>query len=342
MAPSIEKKIKKLLVQHGEAIIVADELLKMWDRNEFSFAEQNHVALFMIRGGFSPTVVNQIKKNISKKQRVPWAALLEILGTLANKPTKDLMDQIFIGAAEEDALNEFIFTRKLDYSDHRFRKLRQQFTDTLNKELEEKKKSLLNQANFLRKDRLHEEELQVIDKIKVLDPQDKTLAKRTEDASLVKIRELLRRKESELFGREPHFIEHKLDHKMAKSFIAAAAADTSTAYEISVALYQMECFKEALAALNHAPASAAKDWLRVELLHENKLFLEVLTELSHIEIKYASDPETVYSSLVLKAKALWGLNDRESAIQILEKMLKEKPSHTTAQTLLREWKALSR
>lgn len=341
MSTSIEQIIKKLLVQHDEAIIVADELLKMWDRGEFSFAEQNHVALFIIQAGFYPTVINQIKKNISKKQRIPWAALLEILGMQTSKPTKDVVDQILIGAAEEDALNELLYTKKLDFIDGRFKKLRKKLSAELVKEFEEKKRDLINQANILKQDGLHEEEQQIIEKIKNLDPQDKTIERRTEDASLVKIRDLLLRKESELFGRDLQFSEEKVDAQTAQSFVDAAIADSDNAYEISIALYQMGCYKESLAALDNAKPSTAKDWLRIELLHENKLFLEVLTELNHIEVKYADDAETFYSSLIFKAKALWGLGEKESAILILEKMLKERPSHITAQTLLREWKAFN-
>jgi len=95
----------------------------------------------------------------------------------------------------------------------------------------------------------------------------------------------------------------------------------------------MGLMKPALDAILFAPTSVSTDWLKVQLLLQNNLFVVALQELGSIELKYAEHPDTFSSSMVLKAKALWGLNNKAQAIEIIEKVLEEQPYNFMAQAI---------
>jgi len=56
-----EIKIQKLLVELEEPHLVADQLLKIWNRGELKFVEQTAVCHFLSNAGFYSTLVSQLK-----------------------------------------------------------------------------------------------------------------------------------------------------------------------------------------------------------------------------------------------------------------------------------------
>ncbi len=298
--------MQKLLIELQEPHLVADQLLKIWNRGELKFVEQTAVCNFLFNAGFYPTLVSQLKNNFTQGIKIPWGPFLSALSTKLVTLDKEILDHILIGAAEEGALDELIFCLPFDSVDSRFMKIRTRFYESRDLSYDKKHKSL------------------------VLD-----------DAGM---RDLLKKKEQEFSLRKFNFdlnfeASPSQDiHQIAETFVQKSKETPALAYEIAIALYLMGLMKPALDAISFAPASESTDWLKIQLLLDNNLFVVALQELGSVELKYAGNPDTFSSSMVLKAKALWGLNNKVQAIEILEKVLEEQPYNFMAQALIRDWK----
>lgn len=320
MSNDIERKVQKLLLENLEPMRVADELLKSWAKNELSLREQIYVCYFLFHAGFYPTIINQIKKNITAGLPVPWPALMQVLGLNAGLLDKALVDQILIGATEENFLDEIIFFPSLDVADSRFAKIRQRFYDyhkilPLPQKVPTLKPTAPKNTN--------------------LSPAQKNESKEN-NLEVDQMRTLLKKKEWEYFIEEKSRIVDEF--QIGLTFVKKAQEEPELAYLISVSLYLMNCISDALNAIAFAPQDESVDWFKIQLLLENKLFLDALNQIEYVQNKYEENPDTISSSLLLKAKALWGLNDKYNAIEILELILKEVPQHFWANTLIREWR----
>jgi hypothetical protein len=89
---------------------------------------------------------------------------------------------------------------------------------------------------------------------------------------------------------------------------------------------------------NHSKETVPTDWLRAEILLRGRKFVSLLDHLTWLETAYADDPETVFSVQYLRAQALWGLNQKFVAIEIIEGLLQARPDYRTAHALLDQWK----
>jgi len=100
----------------------------------------------------------------------------------------------------------------------------------------------------------------------------------------------------------------------------------------------MEVYDDALACLSYAPPSQEKDWLKLDLLIKSENYIDAISDSFEIENKYPEKPETIFATLEFRAQALYGLGEKEKAIQILEKVLEISPKNHTAKVLLHSWR----
>ncbi len=110
------------------------------------------------------------------------------------------------------------------------------------------------------------------------------------------------------------------------------------AADVAVALAQFGEPSDGEQALDYAPEGEEKDWLLCELrLLQNK-FLDLLSALPKIEVKYSNDPLTFFHTAYLRAKCYNGLGQRETAIEILDSLTTTNPDYRDAAILLSQWR----
>src|SRR3954469_7405066 len=101
MVQPFEFRINKLLLEHGDALKVADILLKDWEDGKLAWIEQESVGYFLIQSGFGRAFLEQVLKNLKNGQKIPWGSFAQALGRSQVKLSKEDFDQLFIGASEE-------------------------------------------------------------------------------------------------------------------------------------------------------------------------------------------------------------------------------------------------
>lgn len=338
MSSKIEQNIRNLL-KEKDSVLVADELMKLWDTPNLTSQDKNAIAHFLMRAGFLSTLKNQILEDLSKGKKVNWHSLLYFL-TQPNLST-DKIDSIYVGLIETQEVDEIIHFKELTkYSkfkiiyDEIIAKKQKNLFDELNK-LKTKLKHAINDKNQAEIQRL----TLILDQKFSFDGEAKDL---TSDIELAKVRKILKKKEATVFENLNDSVERSKEFKkMAKSYIEKAKADKSNAYHLAISLLQMDAYETALEVLELSKDGTSKDWLKIELLILNKKYIEALQFSFDLEKKYVSNPDTIFDTLYYRSLAFYELNEKEKAKNILKKILEVKPEHIKSKIKLGEWKDLN-
>lgn len=310
MAYGFEVEIHNLLKESDNTIKVADEVLKKWDRGELSWKDQEVAAEFLLNAGFLPALFEQISKTLKARQKIPWAVLFEGFARTRTRLTKEEIDQILVGAGEEDALAEICRSRALDAVDPRFSKIR------ANVRIERRARA---QKPAVRQQTMIDDRTRpMVENIKARKVTLAEWAKRAEE---------LAPETKEKFAR------------IAASMIGHARGEPSTAYDIAISLRFMGLPNEALDALKFArPQTAASLWLELDLLLETQRHVEVLEQADRLEKKFSSDPDASFSAAYARAIAFHSLGEHARATTLLEGIVKVRPTYRSAHSMLLKWK----
>ncbi len=111
-----------------------------------------------------------------------------------------------------------------------------------------------------------------------------------------------------------------------------------TVFDYVMGMIFLEAYDEASNLLSRAKDSPRKKWLRMDLLLVRRQFVDLLDELTRMEVEFSSDPETFFATAYLRAQAFWGLGQKGMAIEVMENLLLARPQYRTASTLLAQWR----
>lgn len=341
----IEIIIQKLL-QDYDATYVADDLLKKWDRGELSEKDQDIAAQFLLNSGFLKTLQNQFIKQLTQDRYIAWVPFLEMISRITKTIPEDIADPILVGMTESNKLEDIIYAQKAKNLHPRFFKVIKTYLEERRHALEKEKAELKQKLQRHIADRMDTEIKNLSLLLRQRFPNDKEIFDMTSDLDMARIRSLVQKKERDLQhnfqeatnlkSKDTASAEEK--NKIAGNVIESAKKNPTTAYDLAILLTQMEVYDAALTCLSYAPPSFEKDWLKLELLIRCENFIDAITESFEIENKYPQNPDTIFSTLELRAQALYGLGEREKAIQILEKLLEISPKNQTAKVLLHSWR----
>ena len=100
----------------------------------------------------------------------------------------------------------------------------------------------------------------------------------------------------------------------------------------------LDQFEDSLHILSFSnDESEAFLWFRLEALLKARHFVEVLHEITHIELQFAHEPETFFATAYLRAQAYWGLGQKHSAMEVMDSVLVSRPHYRAASALLSLW-----
>ncbi len=346
MTSEIELEIQKLLKTINDPALVADELLKKWHRNELTTEDSDRVAHFLLTFGFYNALIENIARKVKENSLLPWGAIARILVSNIEEPPKEVLDSILIGASEQEGLDVLARDPDLDKVDMRFEKIRREMVEERTVGLAKLRADYLDQAEIYRNDRLFGKEADILNRLLAYFPNDQVVKNYFSELNANQASERISRRgtridEEEFLYRKEQEIPSELKKvaaDIAKKLLKKVNQNPDMAYNIALGLYQMGHIEAAIETLEKAEPNESKDWFKIELYLESHRYLDVLSELDALEKKYAADPEIIFSSLYLRARALWGLHQHTSAVEILESLIRVRPDYRSAQSLLTQWR----
>ena len=199
---------------------------------------------------------------------------------------------------------------------------------------------------MFRSQHLKEDEGKTLDELKLLFPYDPEVIQALKAYKERVALDLVAQKSQSRFKSALpafDFEEHTPDEKklldlIERQMIRLGQKNPELAADFAMALYMMSNTDGALRVLDLAVENTSNEWLKAELLLKARRHIELINYLAHLERKYATDPETTFAALYLRAQALWGLNQKFTAIELIEGLLTVRPQYRSALALLEEWK----
>jgi tetratricopeptide (TPR) repeat protein len=338
MVQSVESRVHKLLLEHGDSLKVADLLLKDWDSGSLAWVEQNAVGHFLIKCGYFRAFLDQVAKNLKQGQRIPWSSFMEALSLSKTQLNKDDFDQIFVGAAEEQALKDLVKCVRLDDKDPRFAKIRNSMDNTVMRK--ETRSHLVDDPSD--KTNAKTRTIQrptptIVVATPVVNPAPPPPVVKAEPArpefAEEKTATLIRRLEA-----NDEVTEASVRLKVKKEFEKALKKSPKEQQEAAIALAMMGAWEEGLQILKKMPAGFKKSFLELQfLLHASKN-VEVL-ELSESLLELQLNLEQKSYVQFIQAQALLNLKRTNDAYTILEDLLTDDPDHYSAKALMMEIRA---
>ncbi len=326
MVQSLESRIHKLLLEHGDSLRVADLLLKDWETGNLAWVEQEAVGHFLIRCGFVRACLDQILKILRTGQKVPWSSFAEALSLCKNQLSREDFDQIFVGASEEQSLSDLVKCTALDGRDPRFEKIRADVDNTV---LRAEKTPPPIAAKPIQEHK--ENTMPVPSAAPVIAPLTPRVA---EDLAPEETSSLVHRIRSRTSNENVGPVLQVFNEALQKA--------PGQEKEAAIALAMMGAWSEGLQLLRRMPDSLSRNFLELEfLLHGNKC-VEVL-DLGNQILQQVVHPKltTSQKSFVQfqMAQALLELKRPTEAHQVLKALLNENPDHHSARSLLSQLKA---
>ena len=228
--------------------------------------------------------------------------------------------------------------------DPRFIDLKNATVDKLTHIAKERKEKYLIKLDYLRANRMIEEEEKLLDKLVKFYPDDSNFQTDKKNFRQRWARAIISRKAFESFDggaehTEPLFTEDELS--AAKIFTTEikklAKKKPQLAYNLSIALYFLELYDLAHETLFFAPQALNVDWFSIEVLFRSRRYAQCLDAIAIVEKKYSDDPETVFGTTYYRALALDGLGQTGMAAELLKSIVTIRPTYRSAHSLLLKW-----
>ena len=343
---NLEREIRDLL-NHGSAPnVIADELIQRWRLNLFNEEEQDALASFLLSSGNEPQFLNECERMLKEKRRIPWVHFVVAIQKAEVPWTEYEISHLKEALKDNDALDAFLAWPDAAKLDQAFLEKQVALGKASEDRLNEQKMQLLDQLQFFRSQRMHEEEAAAIKKLQALFPDDSAFRLSEADLAERWAREVLANysNRSRIIS-EDIFERAQAAHPELKTTrdIVALQAQTiakeqsEAAYDLAVMFVFMESYASALEVLEQAKPSMKRDWFRLELLLKAREFATALEESNRLESLYSNDPDSTFAATYARARALWGLGQSASAIEIMRSIVSVRPQYRSARSLLLDW-----
>jgi hypothetical protein len=344
----LELEIQALLQLHGSADLAADALAKKYSKRKLQLDEFEVISAFFLNCGFWASLVSFILKKLEDKALIPWGHFCEALFSSSPLIEPEIKQAIIDGAEEAKALSHLCKSHSMDHFDERLRQLRQQHLQSLIEKDDFRKQELLQNLEIVQSQGLRDAEGKVLEQ----------LQKHFADDPIVHelVRQYQNRLAKDVIAQQPNSSkkqkkEVELDFHISKDSETQTLLDQIEASmkqklkknpqlcpDFALAQLQFDNQDAAFRLLNLVPANSEIDWLKAEALLKGRRLVELMEHLTYMESSYSIDPDTTFAVNYFRAQALWGLAQKQEALDIMEKLVAARPHYRAAHALLDEWK----
>lgn len=346
MSKYIELEIQNLLKEASDLNEVADRLLEYLDAHPDNLNADNVTAIarFFLNAKLNSTLVAFVLHRLEREEfPVPWPYFLEALANTKAHIDETTAQSMLEGIYEDNATLEAARSTKLSdilpelkkWSEERKTKIQHEYLS--NKEL------LLNQLLTLRTQQLYEQEKKVLYRLQKLYPGDLDVFQEVREHRQRHALDILQTKSprqrsiqtSDLIKKTPE--NERTTQALMASLKEHAETSPELAFDFAIVAFMLDEFETSLELQKKCIESPSLLWLQLETLLHAKRFLELLHQITTVEIKLSSDPETFFATAYYRAQALWGLGQRNAAMDVLEALLTARPNYRAAGALLSIW-----
>lgn len=300
---------------------------------------------FFIKSGRPADLIKFIFDHLwDSPEKWPWGHLVLGLSEIWKEEKKELLFWLIQGAAENQQTIQL--ANLLEFSSDI-----PDFDDAKEKNREHKKSALLalkedlvSQVLTFRSQQLRDAEKKLLTKLEKLFPHNEEVKsllteykKRYADEILSKIQSKQKKNNKNesikiLSEEEKEWVE-----LIKRAHLEVGFENPALKKDLIASALLMGVPDVAGQLADTLPSQEDLTWLTLEVMLQNRKFAEVLAALPAVEIEKAQDPETFFATAYLRAQALHGLGETNTAIEVLQGLISLRPHYRSAQALLNEW-----
>jgi len=342
----IELEIQNLLNETSDLDEVSVRLIQTLESNSEEWTSNNITSLsqFLVNAGKFHLLIEFVLAHVEEENfAIPWAYFLEALGhstlQLDEKTVKSLLEGIEESKAKSEASRALSMNEKLpqlgEWRSHRKYKIHREYRNN--------KDSLLDQLITLRTQQLYEQEKSLLIRLQKLYPGDDEILHEVREDRQRRALDILARhspktrplQAEDFIPRDPEV--EKVLEALLESLYEHAESEPEMAFDFAVAAFMLEAYPESLQILNFCEPTESYLWFRLEVLLKCRRFVELLAEITQVEVLLSHEPETFFATAYLRAQALWGLGNKHMAIEVMEGVLASRPHYRAGGALLSIW-----
>ncbi|MCB9026585.1 MAG: hypothetical protein H6625_09735 [Bdellovibrionaceae bacterium] len=342
---SIELSIRNMLNEGNSLAEVAETMLMKSADSHVARKELYQISQFFVLAGLYKDLFRQFPRRFFERELIAWPHFIEILIINKISISNSIIQSIYEGCQETKSIQQLALNKKWITFDIRFQKIRQDLWDKKNKNLEKLRRNLKQKIEFLKNQRLIEDEKKAYLKYKEVFPEDKSIDSVYEDFKERQARELVNKKMEQRKVKEVSFsVIDSIDANdeifseiLFKEALKISKENPHFAYNLSVMFTFFDMYNKSLKILEDANADTATMWLRLELLLLAEDYFKVLNEAEKLESKIdIENADDNFALIYIKAQAYSFLKQQTKAVELLKSILRIRPNYRSAQTLLNE------
>lgn len=346
MAANLELEIQNQLLDHSTLEVTEQLLAYVRESENLGPDEVQSIFTFFLKTGSYKSIIHACLENFAiEKFPTPWHLFIEALTLGAYPMDQKILNAIVKGILDSKSELEACRSLRLDRYRQEFIRWRAARHEHYLNEVVAEKNKLLDQLDYVKSQRLYDQEKKVLSRLFKMFPDDEAIRtlyrEHTERyAEEILLRKVRPQKQRNPFREKPDPEYEQVSKAFAESLVMQSIEVPNMAYELAVAALVHELYEAGLSILEQCPPSRPRDWLHLELLLGARHHLELLQSLNNVEIQYSDDPETFFATAYYRAQALWGLGQSHTAIEVLESLLESRPSYRSGLSLLSQWRSL--
>lgn len=343
MSASYEAVIRDLLIQEKSSDHLVSLLTRKIENESPPHSELVAYLNFLVHAGYKKTSIEILNRLFNGQRAIPLTTFCYVLHHSGFKPGQEFIKHLLSAQQAQklsDQMKYFHPWEQLPF----FKNLREQTTKQIQEENIEHKKRHLEKLEYLRNNRMIDEEEKLINEVSQMYAEDQTFKNIKKEFSERWAREILSRKSSSRNSTEEtnptitmnlEFVQ--IVNTITSEMIKMVHQNASLSYDFAIGLYFLEQYESALNIIKYAHQSVSTDWFTLDLLLKTHRFVECLDAISTIEKRYAADPETTFGATYYRALALDFLGQRNTALQLLKSIVHIRPTYRSAHSLMLTW-----
>ncbi len=343
----IEKQISQLLSEFEIPEVVAENLARTYHPQTLNLQQYSTIANFFVNAGLFESFIQFFLSKIDDASEMPWGHVVHclLIGTRKDEIPLSLKQEIFYAAelsgradlfSQTDLFDEF----RPDIEFHRRTKIQK-----AREYLQSRRKEIYEKLDIFRTQNLFDDEDRILSLLMLLEPDNRSLLDHRANLRNRMAQDLLARRARRKFIKMPSdFIdpltedEEKLLNVIFQSMQSTLQKTPGLAPDFAIALMTWEDYNHALEIIEKIYEPFQRLCLKAECLLLARKFIELLEVLDSMEFYTTQNPELLFNQSYLRAQALWGIDKKNAAIELLEQIIEARPHFRSAQALLTQWK----
>ena len=297
---------------------------------------------FLYLSGQSQLIVKIALKQLKKKELVPWAFLMDTLSQQKIKLSKEQRLIFLKGIKEQKQISTLLTWAKWDNLHPELKDLKRQERKKINRNNNAEFIKLMEDLHFIQAQGILKKEEDILKNLKTNYPENPQVQELWLKFQEKWGRHIIQKKKKALikktlFPSPPTEKEKKEVQKIAQAIAKKLKHHSESAYDMALFFAFLGYPLMALSMLKTPANSPKTTWLYLDLLLEGRLYIDSLQFADTLSAKTKADPEAVFALSYARARAYYGLGQKERARSILSQLQEVRPHYRLTTCLLKQW-----